>query len=197
MIPDNELERLIEASERTKEQLTTIKALEGNIDGKVRAVIRQIVVKEIDEVVGQLKQRNPNVDLNSPPNDTVPFSKQAETWINGNQVVLGYRFQVITTNGDFFKRRALEGVLSSAYLPAPVFMKMTSDLRADVLKGELDQQIRSRTDSIMYARMKEVEATYIPEWRKQTEPKYQPLRYRTGAVKPRKMVSIGKLPLEK
>ncbi len=49
MIPGQKLEGMIEASEQTKEQLRVIKELEGSIDDKVRAVISQLVVKEIDE----------------------------------------------------------------------------------------------------------------------------------------------------
>ena len=193
MIPDQSLERVIKASERTGQQLKTIKELEDSIDDKARAVIRQTVVKEIDEAVKQLKQTNPNIDPDNPANNNIPSSKRTETWINGYQNILAYRFQALTTEESFLKERAIEGGPSKAYLPAPVFIEMISDLKADILKGEMDQMIHSRTASIIYTRMKELEATYIPEWKKQTKPKYQLPRHSTHRAKDGKMVPLGRL----
>lgn len=193
MIPYQPLERITRASKQTEEQLRTIEELEGSIDEKVRAVIRPVVVDEIDGVVKQLKM-DPRIDLDNPTRNTGgPFS-ETETWIEGYPTGIIYQFRVHTAAASLLRRYALTKETSSMYLPIDIFMKMISDLKASITKGEMDQQIKSRTESIIYTRMGQVEATYIPEWRKQTESGHQQARSGAHTTEPDKWVSLGKLP---
>jgi len=51
-------------------------------------------------------------------------------------------------------------------------MKIINDLKINIIKGELDQRLHSKSDSFIYERMKQVEETLISEWRKQGAPSY-------------------------
>lgn len=168
MIPDQKLERMIKASERTKEQLRTIKELEGSIDGKFRAVIKQIVVNEIEKAIKQLKDMYPSIDVDDPA-QSIRDRFNRETWIEVRPAGIIYQFSAHTAQTSLLRRYALDARTSSVYLPAGAFVKMISDLKTSIMKGDMDQQIQSSTNSIIYTRMKQVETTYISEWRKQTE----------------------------
>lgn len=171
MIPDLQFERLAQASKQTKTQLRVIGELESSIDEKFRAIIRHVVVNEIDEAIKQLKNFDPSIDLDNPTHNARDRFNR-ETWIDGTPSGIIYRFYVRTMEIGFFRQLAIKGGTSSAYLPARVFMQMIIDLKASITKGDMDQQIHSKTDTIIYTRMRQVEETLIPEWRKQEDPKY-------------------------
>ncbi len=178
MISDQSLQSARELLRATETQLRTIEKLGGIIDEKVRTAIREVVVNEIDAVVKKLRETHPNVDLDRPVHNTRALYP-TELWIEGedNRAPFPtYHFRIHETGAEFLKKLAVEGGIGSSIfvnLPAEDFMKMISELKTTITKGEMDQQIHSHADFLIYISMRQVEERLIPVWRRQLEPEYK------------------------